>query len=108
MRKLTYKYLPTLLQKATKDVTGPMCLTCLKPVDSEELVEGYEMDSQGREGQYPYCKVLVKCHGAEELVRFEFDTTAWDDRDLKQVMSRTRFFNPLGEGEGAGFSAVAK
>lgn len=96
IRRVRHGFMATQLRAPTRDITGPMCLTCLKPVDKEELVEGYGMDEHGRESQHDYAKVLITCHGAEELVRFDFDTRQWDHTDLKRALSRHRFFDPMG------------
>lgn len=66
---------------------GPVCLTCGRVVDSEELVEGYP-------GESTHAKVLVKHHGAEELRTFEMGSTNWDERDLGSMMRRTNWFDP--------------
>lgn len=67
----------------------PECLTCLQPVDSEELVEGDP-------GRSTTAKVLVKHHGAEELHTFDFGTRQWDEEKLGKYMQATRCFDPLG------------
>lgn len=92
LRRVVTKYLPGLLAPITYDVTGALCLTCGRPIDSEEIVEGYP-------GRHPYSKVLVKHHGAEELRTFEFDSVEWDERDLKRQMQGARFFDPMVQGE---------
>lgn len=75
---------------------GPVCLTCGRVVDSEEIVEGYAGESQ-------WVKVLVKHHGAEELRRFDMGSTNWDERDLASMMRRTNWFDPTAhEGLGLG------
>jgi hypothetical protein len=70
---------------------GAWCLTCLKPCDSESLVE------EIRSGTRQAAKVLVKCHGAEELGTFDFGAEGWDlHQDLKRAMQRRAWFNPHG------------
>lgn len=85
--------------RATRYLHGlwPLCLTCGRPVDSEELVEGEEQVTT-------YAKVLFKHHGAEELCTFDFGSTNWDDHDLRQFMASVALFDPTkaGEGESAG------
>jgi hypothetical protein len=68
-------------------LVGPRCQLCQQPVDREEVVEGVP-------GQHTWCEVLVRCHGAEEVKRFDFDSVEWDERDLMQAMSRARWFVP--------------
>ena len=104
IRRVRHRYMPTMLfKKHQRDWEGPMCLTCLKPVEEEELVEGYAKTRDGNPdrdgtggGQYPYAKVLYRCHGAEELVQYDFDTCDWDDRDLRRMAQRHRHFDPMG------------
>lgn len=95
LRRMHHKYMPTLFRRDHGDKTGPLCLTCLKPVDAEQLVEGYPRDVAGGTSGYTFCRVLYRCHGAEELVRYDFDTTDWDDRDLYRAARRHRHFDPL-------------
>jgi hypothetical protein len=72
---------------------GAWCLTCLKACDSEQLVEEHR-------GQRNSAKVLVKCHGSEELGTFEFGSEHWDVHgDLKRAMQRRVWFNPQGHEE---------
>jgi len=100
LRRVRHRYMPTMLHKRhQRDFEGAFCLTCLHPVDSEEMVEGYGRDEHGRTSQYPYVKILYRCHGAEELVQFDFDTTDWDDRDLIRMVQRHRFFSPTGHAD---------
>lgn len=75
---------------------GPVCMTCGRLVDSEELVEGYP-------GESTHAKVLVKHHGAEELRTYDMGSTNWDERDLASMMRRTNWFDPTRfEGLGLG------
>ena len=102
VRRVKQKFLPTLMRRydrAQLQNGGPICRTCLRVVDGEELVAGYARDEHGNTSQYDYAEVLVKCHGAEELVRFEMGSTDWTDEDLKKAMHRTRFFDPLGHAD---------
>lgn len=69
---------------------GAWCLTCLKQTDSENMVEEH------RTAFRQSCKVLVKCHGQEELGTFEFGRPDWDADDLKRAMQRRAWFNPHG------------
>ncbi len=65
-------------------------MTCLKPSDEEQMVE--EMRNA--------VKVLVRCHGAEELRTFAFEAD-WDYEDLKRAMQRCAWFDPMSH-EGVG------
>ncbi len=76
----------------TSKPQGATCLTCLRLVDYEELVEGYP-------GETPTCKVLVRCHGAEELRTFDMGSTNWDGRDLKRFMQSAEWFDPTQHNE---------
>lgn len=73
---------------------GPVCLTCGRVVDYEELVEG-------EPGVTTFAKVLVRHHGAEELRTFDLGSTNWDERDLASFKRRTNWFDP-GAHEGLG------
>lgn len=55
---------------------------------SERLVENLPGDGK------PFAKVLVKCHGQEELVTLAMGTEHWNYVDLKRVMGRHRWFDP--------------
>lgn len=82
---------------------GPVCMTCGRVVDSEQLVEGYPAEPErGRPGSL-VCKVLVRHHGAEELGIFEMGSDNWDERDLASMMRRRNWFDPTAfEGLGIG------
>lgn len=73
------------------DVAGPTCLTCGRIVQKEEMVETHKTG----------CKVLVTCHGQEELRTFDFGTEAWNHIDLKKAMQRMRWFDPTKPNEDA-------
>ena len=99
LRRRRLGYLPTLLQRVDRAAMrngGPICQTCLKPVDSEEWVGGYARDANGNTTQYDYAEVLYRCHGAEELVRFNMGSTDWTSDDLQRAVQRTRIFDPNG------------
>jgi len=66
---------------------GASCMTCGKLVDREELVEGYP-------GESTFARVVVACHGAEELRTFQFESTNWDNHDLQQFYNSANFFDP--------------
>lgn len=68
-------------------LVGPRCQLCQQPVTSEEMVDGLA-------GKDTWCEVRVKCHGAEEVKRFDFASVEWDERDLMSAMSRHRWFVP--------------
>jgi len=95
MRSSLKRTLLTLDDAVTAPVTrssrGASCLTCLKLVDREELVEG-------RPGETPTCKVLVRCHGSEELRTFDMGSIEWDGRDLSMMMARAEWFDPHSDG----------
>lgn len=76
-------------QHRRENFTGAWCLTCLKPVDREELVEF-------NKGAKNYARVLCGCHGAEELCTFEFGSELWDETDLKRAMDKRVWFDPHG------------
>ena len=98
-------YAETLYTRPTKDnvrddgtgLVGALCMTCGRAVDSEEIVEG------GVPGRHTFVRVLYKHHGAEELVTHEFDSTEWDDHELKRAASRVRLFDPTKVLERASF-----
>ena len=76
---------------------GAYCMICRRPSDEEQLVE--EVHSPKRN----FARVLVRCHGSEELRTFEFASENWDaDTDLKRAMQRCAWFDPLSHNETAG------
>jgi hypothetical protein len=118
------------LEAAQGDIYGPVCDLCNAVVDSEEIVDGVpgfagiekknkgaiwtqpnmrddDLESTWEPASRPYCKVLVKHHGCEELHTFDMESTNWTVRDLKIRMQQRRWFSPLeaGHGEGTLFSA---
>lgn len=79
---------------------GAYCMICNRPADSEEIKEG--IDEKGNPDR-PYCRVLVRCHGTEELRTFPFGTIYWTLKDdLARAMQRCAWFDPLSHQETAG------
>lgn len=74
---------------------GAYCMICNRPTQSESLVDE-------QRGQKNFARVLVRCHGAEELRTFEFGSSEWDDTDLKRAMNRCAWFDPMSHNEVAG------
>ena len=75
---------------------GAYCMICNKPTEKEELVEE-------QRGAVNFARVLVRCHGAEELRTFEFGSSDWDyGLDLKRAMQRCAWFDPMSHNETAG------
>ena len=67
---------------------GAFCLICRRPTDSEQMVD------EAR-GQRNFARVLVRCHGDEELRTFEFGSSEWDHTDLNRAMQRCAWFDPM-------------
>lgn len=119
MRRFTHDVLSGLLlpgtlrqmaHAVTEDFEGALCLMCNKPVDKEEVVEGYQA-TEAKNGvpQYSkltYCKILVTCHGQEELHTFDMGTTEWEPYDVQTRMRRRRWFDPEAGHEDAGIAFV--
>lgn len=93
--------LQRVLAPVVQGAQGPVCMTCGRYVDSEQLVEG-------EPGRDTFCKVLVRHHGAEELRTFEMSSVEWDAYELKSHMMRANWFDPHGhESTGLGVKVVA-
>lgn len=73
---------------------GCWCMTCLKPTDSEEIVE--EFRGPLRNG----IRIRVRCHGSEEVGAFEFGSQEWDHTDIERAQQRRRWFDPHGVSAG--------
>lgn len=85
-RKTALSYLISARQRPATT----RCAICQRPPDSEEIVH-QTMTST---------KVLVRCHGAEELRTFEHQAReAMADGELGRLMSRVAWFEP-GVGDG--------
>ena len=105
------------LEAAQGDIYGPVCDLCNAVVDAEEIVEGIpgvagieqknkgklwtraEMTDDDQESTWtpasrPYCRVLVKHHGQEELATFDLGTADWDDEDYSRAVRGQRWFAP--------------
>ena len=79
---------------------GPVCNTCNRVCDSEEIVEGdpgVENDAGMvvKPASTEYVRVLVKHHGQEEVVTFDMGSRLWGMTDLGKFMQRHVWFNPL-------------
>lgn len=79
-----------ILAPNVKAPSGPVCMTCGRLVDSENMVEG-------EPGKTTFAKVLVKHHGAEELRTFDMGSVEWDSYELKSHMMRANWFDPRGD-----------
>ncbi len=72
-------------------------------MDSEELVEGipgHEPHGDGRvstPASSEFAKVLVRHHGAEEVVTFDMGSRWWGYTELGKWMQRHLWFNPLAD-----------
>lgn len=77
----------TALRKPLAEGVAPLCITCGRYLDSEEIVEGYP-------GQTGFCKVLGRHHGAEELVTFDMGSLEWDFDDLPRFVRGHAWFDP--------------
>ena len=94
LRRKSVSYLSQLMARPTFDMLGPICMTCGREVDREEMVEG-------EPGRTEFAKVLVEHHGSQELYHFDFGSREWDHDDLKRAMRTRRFFDPTKELEGS-------
>jgi hypothetical protein len=90
----------------SEDNLGVWCLTCHKLVDREEVVEGYQFSENGKHSKGTFVKVLIKCHGAEELMQWDMGTTEWDAYDVQTRLKRWRAFDPLASHEDQGRETV--
>lgn len=94
LRRVNVGQLSGLRAKPQHQKAGPECILCSHKegrkvvVRSEELVEHLPGDGK------TYARVLVKCHGQEELVTFEMGTRDWDFEHLSRLMGRHRWFDP--------------
>lgn len=70
-------------------------MICRRAVDEEQQVEE-------RRGDVNFIRVLVRCHGSEELRTFEFGSAEWDHTDIKRAMQRCAWFDPVSHNETAG------
>ena len=76
---------------------GAYCMICNKPSDEEMIKE------EARGASRNFCRVLVRCHGAEELRTFEFGSEEWTyEQDLRRAMQRCAWFDPMSHNETAG------
>lgn len=91
----TAAQLAHLVRPVVQPTLGPLCMTCGRVVDEEQIVEGYPGESET-------CKVLVRHHGAEELRTFDMASKEWDAADLASLMRRAHWFDPLQDGGDAG------
>lgn len=66
---------------------GIQCAICQRPVDYEEIVEA-------RPGQTTAVKVLVRCHGAEDLQVLDMGSVHWTPEDFRTMKNRLVVFRP--------------
>lgn len=74
---------------------GPVCMTCGKVVPYEAIVDVGKT----------WARVLVRCHGAEELAEFDFGTEHWGYDELRAFRMRKSWFDPMAVREGVGVQA---
>ncbi len=81
------------LAKPVRQWQGPTCKLCSDkerkeiPVRSEELVDCLPGDGK------TYARVLVRCHGQEELMEFDMGTEQWTYEGLAKKMGRHTWFD---------------
>lgn len=63
---------------------APLCQTCGRYLDSEEVVETFGH----------FVRILGKHHGAEELATFDVGTRDWTEDSVKRAMRGYRWFDP--------------
>lgn len=66
---------------------APVCTTCGRYLDKEEIVEGYP-------GQTTFVLVRGAHHGSDEAVRFDMGSKEWDFEDVAKHVRGHRWFNP--------------
>jgi len=77
-----------LLRPVEYQRVGPECLTCLKPIPKMELVEHGPGDGK------PFARVLMRCHGAEQLVTLDMGSAEWTAEELGKLINKQRWFDP--------------
>lgn len=71
-----------------ENITGTYCLTCLKSVDSEEVMEN--LPGCGK----PWSRVVARCHGSEQEATLNMGTEYWTKEDFTKAMRSQRWFDP--------------
>jgi hypothetical protein len=66
---------------------GIHCDICRKPVDYEGIVEA-------RPGESPTVKLLVRCHGAEDLQVLDLGSAHWTPEEFQSMKNRLVVFKP--------------
>lgn len=96
LKRRKYDFLETILRPVQHYATYPQCKTCLCDIPHVELVEGLP-------GKTTYARVLVRCHGSEELSQFDFGSVEWDpSEELRKAIRQTVWFDPMKQGETTG------
>lgn len=81
------------------DQTGPKCLTCIKmdPVSrifKPSVVTAWELVENMPGSGKKFAKMLVKCHGQEQLVTFDMGTEHWSLDEVAKRFQEHRWFDP--------------
>jgi predicted GH43/DUF377 family glycosyl hydrolase len=100
LRRRNYGFWENLQSEVQPHAQGHWCHTCGKLAGHIEIVEGMP-------GKDTHTKVLVRCHGAEELANYDMGSVEWDSEDLKRFIGRTKWFDPNALVEQAVFSMKA-
>ncbi len=87
-----------LPQSAVRNRNWPVCMTCGRDVDAVNIVGDGTNSYDNR-----YVDVMAKCHGAEDVLRVQFESAHPTPSDLQHALRVAVFFDP--EHADAGFSA---
>jgi len=77
----------TALRKPVVQSLAPLCITCGRHLDKEEIVEGYPE-------QTTFVRVRGQHHGADELVTFDMGSTEWSFEDVAKHVRSHCWFDP--------------
>lgn len=86
LRKVHVGRMSGLLRALDEQKVGPECLTCLKPIP--------EASFENEPGHRPFAEVLIRCHGADEVVRLDMGTSAWTYAEAGKILNKQKYFDP--------------
>ena len=94
LRRVIVSRMSGLRKRVETGALGPVCKLCSdkegKPIQipSMQLVESLPGDGKD------YARVLMKCHGQEELVEFKMGSVEWDFEELRKLVNKQNWFDP--------------
>lgn len=86
LRRVSIERMSGLLRKPKLQRVGPLCLTCGRPVSEVQL--------KNEPGHDTHAEWLLRCHGAEEVLKMKMGSANWDKAEAGRLVNKQEWFDP--------------